>query len=251
MGFSDIFKKKSPEIKPQELFDLSLIGTDMHSHLVFGIDDGAQTLEDSMQLIEMLMQAGYKKLYTTPHIFRDLYLNSPQTISPNYEKVLAAVRERNWDIAFHFAAEYYCDEHFEKLIEKDEVLTMGNRFVLMEYSFQEEPANAKRALFNLQLQGYKPILAHPERYEYFHSTFHKYEELVERDVHLQLNLNSLSGHYGIGVKKASEKLIDAGLISFVGTDCHHMGHIDLLTQSRANPYLKKLFDSGKIKNHLL
>lgn len=251
MGFSDLFKKKRPEVKPEELFDLSLIGTDMHSHLVFGIDDGAQTIEDSLQLIELLMQMGYKKCITTPHIFRDLYLNSPDTIRPNFLKVQEAIKERQWDFEFHFAAEYYCDEHFEKLIEKDEVLTMGNRYVLLEYSFQEEPANAKRTLFNLQIQGYKPILAHPERYEYFHNMFHKYEELVERDVQLQLNLNSLSGHYGLNVKKASEKLIDAGLISFIGTDCHHVGHINLMPQARANAHLKKLFESGKLKNHLL
>lgn len=248
MKLSGIFRNKSQESEQVPDLDMSFIHTDMHSHLVFGIDDGAQTLEDSLGLIEALMNMGYRKLYTTPHIFRDLYFNSPDTIRPNYEIVKKAIEEKNWDIEFHFAAEYYLDDHFENLIAKDDLLTMGKRFVLLEYSFEEEPANAKRALFNLQLQGYKPILAHPERYNYLHNTFQKYEELAERDVFLQLNINSLSGHYGPNVRKISERLIDAGLISFIGTDCHHTGHLHLTQQVRSNPHLRKLVESGKLKN---
>jgi tyrosine-protein phosphatase YwqE len=248
MGFFDRFKSKEKVSEELPPLDMSLIGTDMHSHLIFGIDDGAVSLENSLELIEKLYDMGYRKFYTTPHIFRDLYFNSKSTILPAYEKVKEALKTKAWDVEFIPAAEYYCDEHFEELIEKNDLLLMGKNYVLFEYSFETEPANAKRVIFNLQLQGLKPILAHPERYDYFHQQFHKYEELVERDVFLQLNINSLTGHYGPGVKKTSERLIDAGLISFIGTDCHHLGHINLTEQARRMPYLKKLVESGKLKN---
>lgn len=248
MGFFDRFKSKpAPEVVTEPL-DFSCIQADMHSHLVFGIDDGAKTIEESLVLIEELMKMGYKKLITTPHIFRDLYFNSPDTIFPPLESVKKAIAERGWDIELQAAAEYYLDEHFEDLIEKRELLTFGNNYVLFEYSFDEEPASSKRAIFNLQLNGYKPILAHPERYVYMHNRFSRYEELVERDVFLQLNINSLHGHYGAEVKKMSEKMIDAGLISFIGTDCHHLGHLELLQQMRTNAHLKKLIESGRLKN---
>lgn len=251
MGFFDRFKSKPKTELTIEPIDFALIQSDMHSHLLFGIDDGAKTLEESLFLIEELMNMGYKKFITTPHIFRDLYLNSPSTIHPPLEIVRKAILEKGWEIEIHAAAEYYLDEHFEDLIEKKELLTFGNNFVLFEYSFDEEPASSKRAIFNLQLNGYKPILAHPERYVYMHNKFSRYEDLVERDVFLQLNINSLHGHYGQEVKKMSEKMIDAGLISFIGTDCHHVGHLELMQQMRTNAHLKKLIESGKLKNHQL
>ncbi len=251
MGLFDRFKSK-PRTEPViEPLDLGLVGVDMHSHLLFGIDDGATTIEDSLLLIEELMKLGYKKFITTPHIFRDLYLNSPETIFPPLEKVKRAIKEKGWDIEIHSAAEYYLDEHFEELIEKKDLLTFGNNYVLFEYSFDEEPASSKRAIFNLQLNGYKPILAHPERYAFMHDKFSRYEELADRDVYLQLNINSLHGHYGPEVKKISEKLIDAGIISFLGTDCHHLGHLELTKQVRTNEHLRKLVESGKLKNHEL
>lgn len=245
------FKSKPKHTAEADALDMSLIGTDMHSHLLFGIDDGAVSLENSLELIEHLMNMGYKKFITSPHIYRDLYLNSPETILPKLKIVQDAIKEKGWNVEINAAAEYYLDDHFEDLIAKDDLLTMGNKHILFELAFDSEPPNVKRALFNLQLNGYKPILAHPERYDYFHNQFSKYEDFADRDVYLQLNLNSLSGHYGPMVKKVSEKLIDAGLIRFIGTDCHHLGHVALTENVRKNPYLKKLVESGKLLNHTL
>lgn len=251
MAFFNLFKSKSSAPSELQALDMSLIGTDMHSHLLFGIDDGAVSIENSLELISHLAGMGYKKFYTTPHIYRDLYFNSPETILPKLEIVRKAILEKGWDIEIHAAAEYYLDEHFEDLIAKDEILTIGNKYVLFELPFDEEPPSVKRALFNLQLNGYKPILAHPERYEYFHNRFHIYEDFADRDVLLQLNINSLSGHYGPMVKKISERMIDAGIVRFLGTDCHHVGHVQLTESVRKMPYLKKLVESGKLLNNSL
>lgn len=232
--------------------DMAVVGIDMHSHLLPGIDDGAEDMERSIDLILHLKEMGYHSAITTPHIFWDMYRNTTEGIRAKLQEVRAELKTRNIDFHLEAAAEYYCDEHFENLIEKGDLLTFGQRHVLFEVSFAAEHANMGRALFNLQLAGYKPILAHPERYEYWHGSLSKYEQLVDRDVALQLNITSLTGQYGPNVKRMSEKLIDAGLISFIGTDCHHMGHIQLTQAARKHDGLRRLIESGKLLNqHLL
>jgi tyrosine-protein phosphatase YwqE len=118
---------------------LSLIGTDMHSHLLPGIDDGAVDLEDSIQLILHLKEIGYKKFITTPHIFWDMYRNNNEIILEKLKLLREELFRREIDVEIEAAAEYYCDEHFEKLIEDQNLLTFGNKkYVLFEISFAAE-----------------------------------------------------------------------------------------------------------------
>lgn len=237
------------EEKKIEPIDLSLIGVDMHSHLLPGIDDGSTDIDNSIELIRNLHEMGYQKFITTPHIYRDIYPNTPQTILTKLEIVRQRLKEEQLDIEIYAAAEYFCDEAFEEYIEEKKLLTLGNtNFVLFEISFDEQNANMTRAIFNMLLNGYKPILAHPERYSYWHNDFSKYENLIDRDVKLQINLNSLTGQYGAMTKHVAEKLIHRGMVSFVGTDCHHMGHVELSNMARTNSSLKHLIESGKLLN---
>lgn len=242
------FKPEEPKVDP---VDLSLVGVDMHSHLIPGIDDGAQNMEESIGLIRTLHELGYTKLITTPHVYHDLYPNKSETILSGLAKVRETLKQEGIPVELEAAAEYYLDEQFERMIEEKTLLTFGQNHILFEISFADEPMNFKRALFNLKLQGYKPILAHPERYEYWNSNFKKYEDLHEQDIFLQLNINCLTGHYGAMVKKISERMIDAGIVSFIGTDCHHTGHIELLQAARTNAKLKQLIESGALKNGTL
>lgn len=248
MGFlrSWLYGDEEKEIAP---IDLSLIAVDMHSHLLPGIDDGAENLDNSMQLITHLYELGYRKFITTPHIYRDIYPNTPQTILPKLELVKTELKAREIDVEIHSAAEYFCDEAFEEYIEQKSLLTFGKKnYVLFEISFDEENVNLGRAIFNMHLNGYKPILAHPERYDYWHNDFSKYERMIDKEVLLQININSLTGQYGAMTKHIAEKLIQYDMVSFVGTDCHHMGHIELTNKARTNPFLKKLIESGKLLN---
>jgi len=194
---------------------------------------------------------GFQKLITTPHIFWDLYKNSSEIIREKLALVQAELVRRDIPVTLEAAAEYYIDSHFEELIEKNDILSFGDNYVLFELSFDNEQVNYKRAVFNLQLSGYKPIMAHPERYEYWHNDFSNYEELVDRDIKIQINTNCLTGHYGPTVKKMSEKLIDADMVDFIGTDCHHLGHVNLLHQMRQSPALKRLVESGRLLNSTL
>jgi protein-tyrosine phosphatase len=241
-------KNKRHEVKNSVPVELSNVGIDMHSHLLPGIDDGAENMEQSIELILHLKELGYHAAVTTPHIFWDMYRNNSEIIRQKREEVNQELKKRNIDFRLEAAAEYYCDEHFENLIEADDLLCLGKKNILFEMGFAAENANLGRVIFNLQIAGYKPILAHPERYEYWHGSLGNYERMLDKDVALQLNITSLTGQYGPNVKRISEKLIDARMISYLGTDCHHMGHIQLTNAARTNPALRRLLESGDLRN---
>lgn len=232
--------------------DLSVLRCDMHSHFIPGIDDGAPTMEDSLALISEFSKLGYKKVITTPHIMSDAYRNTPEIILDGLAKVRVALKTAGIPIEIEAAAEYYLDFSFEKLIDERKVLTFGSNYVLFELAFINPPDSLYSVIFKLITNGYKPVLAHPERYNFWHHDFKKYEELVEKGVLFQLNLNSLSGHYSPAVQKIAERMIDQDMISFLGSDCHHMGHIEILKHKTLyENSLHKLLASGKLLNSTL
>jgi len=204
----------------------------MHSHLLYGIDDGAKTLEESVELIRELYSLGYKKFICTPHIMGDYYRNSKENIFPVLDKLRNAIISENIDVEVNAAAEYYIDEWFqEKLKNKEDLLTLSTNYVLVETSYLNPPSNLKEVLFDLQVLGYKVVLAHPERYTYLFQSFELYQELHELGVFFQINLTSLAGYYGKASKKIAERLIKNQMVDFVGTDCHGARHIDALKRS--------------------
>lgn len=245
MGLLNFFTKKpGPAI--------NFLTVDMHSHLLPGIDDGAETIEDSIELIKSLKDNGYSKLITTPHVMGDFYKNTPEIIKAKLEEVRKAVKEEGIEIEIDAAAEYYLDEWFISNLEKgNEILTFGNKYVLFETSFLNEPANLKEAIFLISSNGYKPVFAHPERYVYLYSSFEKYEELFERGLYFQININSLSGYYSKAAKKIAEKLIEKEMVHFVGTDCHGLRHIDAFRNSLCERSYQDLQSLNLLNNSLL
>ncbi len=231
--------------------DLSVLHADMHSHLIPGIDDGSPDLSTSLELLRRFEKLGYKKVITTPHVMSDYYRNSSETILRGRDRVREAMIKEKIDIELEATAEYYLDEHFDALIEADDILTFGKKYVLFELAFMAEPDMLKSVLFKLQMKGYQPILAHPERYGYWHKELDKLHDLVDRDVLLQVNINSLTGTYSPEVQKTAEYLIDNNMVHFVGTDCHHHGHIDVLKHAQKLPYTHKVIESGNLRNNTL
>ncbi|MFI5148903.1 MAG: tyrosine-protein phosphatase [Bacteroidia bacterium] len=246
--FSGLFKKSS---KLKEPADLSVLGTDVHSHFIPGIDDGAKTMEDSLNLIRFFHGKGYKKVITTPHIMGDSYRNTPDIILGGLDKVRQALHENNIPIEIEAAAEYYLDYDFEQKLKNEKLLTFGKDFVLVELSFVNAPDNLFHIFFDMQMKGYRPVLAHPERYSFWHSNFEKYEEIREKGVLLQMNINSLTGHYSIQTKRTAEKMIANNMLSFLGSDCHHLGHTDLIQHALYEKSLHDLLGSGKLLNKTL
>ncbi len=201
--------------------DFSYLKVDMHSHLIPGIDDGAKTLEDSITMILQLKKLGFEKIITTPHIMGEYYPNTPEIIRTGLHDLKNALVERNISIKLEAAAEYYLDDYFEKLLDnKQELLTFSNNNLLVEFSTLSEPANAFDLIFQLKTRGYQPILAHPERYLYFDKSFENFEKIKSLGCDLQVNLLSLSGYYGKAQKKLGIKLIQSGMVDYLGTDLH-------------------------------
>jgi tyrosine-protein phosphatase YwqE len=215
------FKKSKPVIA-----DLSFLGVDMHSHLLPGIDDGLQTIEDTIAYMKALQAIGYRKFICTPHILNGVHNNSPETILPQLAIVQKAVKEQQIAIEVAAAAEYMIDEVFEQYLKDGKpLLTFGNQHILVEMSYMAEATNLYAVLYDLFLKGMQPILAHPERYNYYHSQFEKYQAIKDRGVFMQVNLLSLSGYYGKQVKQVAEKLIKEKMVEFIGTDMHHANHL--------------------------
>jgi len=237
--FSKLFGSKNKTEKREttsEGANWSFLQTDMHSHLIPGIDDGAQTIDDSISLISEFQLLGYKSIVTTPHIKSDYYPNDGAIINNGLNELRQALSERNVHFPIKAAAEYYVDERFVEMLENTPLLTVNNNEVLIEFSFMFEPMRLTDIIFKLQTKGYKPIIAHPERYNYYHQKTQAFRELKDRGCLLQLNALALSGYYGKPVKDVAEKLLHDGLYDYCGTDMHHVRHADAmkkLAQSKA------------------
>jgi tyrosine-protein phosphatase YwqE len=249
MGWLDsIFSSK--KIQNTEKFNISAIRTDMHSHIIPNIDDGSRSLDESIALIHKFKTLGYQKLITTPHIMAEVFPNNSETIGNGLNQLKEELNRIQLDIEIEAAAEYYFDDTFLKAVHEGDVLSFSDNYVLVEFSFHSEPSNEQVLFFEMQMKGYKPVLAHFERYTYFNDFIEKADFYRELGVNIQLNLNSLTGHYGQTVKKQAEKLVDNELIHFVGTDCHRIQHLNLLEAHIDDFYLCKL-NNLELKNQFL
>jgi len=244
-----IFGKKE-DLNYPEVHDYSWVGVDMHSHLIPGIDDGSKTMEESIDLIKKYAAHGFRKLVTTPHIMSDAYRNTPEIILSGLEKLRAAVKNEGINMELEAAAEYYFDEGFTKYIKEKNLLTIGGKYVLFEVSYMNAPDNINQVIFDIQIAGYIPILAHPERYPFWYHDFNRYHQLKDAGVMLQLNTNSLSGYYGPEAKKIAERMINEKMIDFIGSDMHGLRHMEALGKNLKEKHLWKLAAQG-IKNSSL
>lgn len=226
----------------------------MHSHLLPGIDDGSPDPEVSIQLIKGLAALGYKKLITTPHVMWDMYRNTHEIIQGAHKALMAELKKAGVAIDLHAAAEYYLDEHFVQMLDGNmPLLTIKDNMVLIEFSFISSPFDLKDILFKLQIKGYQPVLAHPERYVYLNSNKGFYDELRDAGCMFQVNLLSLTSYYGKGVTDLANYLIKKNYVSLLGTDLHHDRHLHALQNAGSDitATIQRLLGSGNIINSSL
>ena len=243
----NLFKKKNSLSDAPGLLP---VATDIHSHILPGIDDGAPSLETSLHLIKGLYALGIRKSIATPHIIGDLYRNTPETINAALDKVNQGCIDAEIDMEITAAAEYMLDDHFMELLQKQSpLLTLHKNILLTEIAYTMAPANLEEIAFNIITQGYQPILAHPERYFFYHNDYDAYYRLKELGFHLQVNLLSLTGYYGKGVAKAAKFILKNDLAHLVGTDLHHGRHLATL-QDAANLAIFHEHLGGKKFNEL-
>lgn len=220
------FLKQKPYLK--DLLSDDYI--DIHSHLLPGIDDGAKTISDTERLIKSLEKIGVTQFITTPHISHYIWNNSPQAIQDNHNETSIRLTESNITQPFRVAAEYFMDDWFEKHFKDEKLLTLKDNYVLVEMSYMNAPVQLYKILFDLQVAGYIPVLAHPERYLFYHKNITEYDKLKKAGCLFQLNLLAVVGYYGEEVTKIAEHLLKKGMYNFVGTDVHHDNHINAFEQ---------------------
>ncbi|ANI88411.1 hypothetical protein A9P82_03295 [Arachidicoccus ginsenosidimutans] len=237
--FSFLRKKNKDDLTSVK--DWSFVVTDIHSHILPGIDDGAKNIHDSISLIKTMYKHGYKKMIATPHVSEDIYSNSKDTILQKLFAVRQKVSELNIDMEIDAAAEYMIDERFVSLAEsEDKLLTIYDNKVLVEMSYLIESPLLHTALFTMQTRGYQPILAHPERYNFYHDRLEKYDELKDKGCLFQLNTIALSGYYGKSVKRVAEYLFNKNMYDYCGSDIHHLRHTHALNSLLGSRHLQLL-----------
>lgn len=241
MFLQNLFGKKKSRIP---------VFTDIHSHLLPGIDDGVKTMGEAVDVIKVLADQGFTKLITTPHIMKDYYKNTPEIIRSKLIEVQQELKSQQINVKLEAAAEYYLDEHFYKsILDENELLSFGDKnYVLFETSFTVEPLILKEALFKLNASGYTPVFAHPERYSYLHQNKSLLSELIDQGLLFQLNMLSLTDYYGTGVTNMAKQLIKRKAVAFVGSDCHNQLMAQKLTEAYHSKWAHQL-QIDELLNH--
>ena len=227
----NFFKRKSAA---SEIVRVLPFQSDIHSHILPGIDDGSPDVETSLELLRGIYALGITKTVATPHIIGDMYRNTPDTINAALSTLKTAVAATGMNIEISAAAEYMLDDYFLKLLNDDApLLCIYKNIILTEQSYASASGNLHEMAFEIMKKGYRPIMAHPERYYYYHDNYAEYSRLKDMGFLLQVNVLSLIGYYGKHAAKAARYIMDHGMADLVGTDMHHTRHLAAL-QKREN-----------------
>ena len=237
------FKTKKP------VKDVPSLKVDVHSHLIPGIDDGSQSMAESLLLLQGMKDLGYDKIITTPHIMKDSYCNTPEIIRSGLAELRIAAKEKGIDIAIEAAAEYYLDDGFLDHLERGDMMTLEGKYILFETSYFAKPLQLEEMIFEISAAGYIPVMAHPERYRYIKDPKREYGRFKELGVLLQMNLNSLGGHYGKTAKGLAEFLSRSGMISFLGSDVHGKKQIEFLSVMLKSEAYAEIYRNNTILNN--
>ena len=219
-------------------FPFHELKADVHSHIIPGIDDGAPDEETSVMLVKGLIDLGFETFTATPHVMEDIWRNNTVSIMAGYGRLIEALKEANILNHVRPAAEYLVDANFEELLNsKTPLLTIKENSVLIEISFIEPPIQLKEVIFEMLMQGYQPVLAHPERYGFYHHNKKALEEIKNTGCLFQSNLLSFAGYYGPDVLRCAERMAKDGMIDILGTDLHHERHLEALRELKLTPAL--------------
>ena len=231
-------KKQQTEINEAGL--LTVIEADWHCHLLAGIDDGSQSNEQTLAMLKQYVTLGIKKIIATPHIHSDYFKNTAQTIQKAHQIATSIIDEHQLPLTLDFAAEYFANDYFLDLIASKQLLPIENQYILFELSMQQPPLFGKKLVEDIQRLGYVPLLAHPERYRYWHNKPKEWAKWREMGVYFQLNLLSLAGQYGTMERKMAEQLLDNDFIDAVGSDAHTLQHLEKVQALSKNKYFNDL-----------
>lgn len=229
-----------------EPFPFHEIGDDVHSHLIPGVDDGSPDAETSLVLAKGLIGLGFRSFTATPHVMEDIWKNDRSSIGEGAKRLNQAMEGEGLMHPVRIAAEYLIDGNFEQLLkDKEPLLTIQKNWVLVEISFVQPPMRFRDILFEMQLQGYQPVFAHPERYNHYHIRRKELQELHDAGCILQSNLLSFAGYYGPQVLQMAEWMASQGMVGLLGTDLHHERHLQALQHMKFTKALQHVMSSYK------
>lgn len=226
--------------------------TDVHCHLVPGVDDGSPDVETSVSLVEGLHSLGINRIVTTPHVAAVEFPNTVPVLDAAFDTLGRALKERHVDVPVVRSAEYRIDEDLPGLISGGGLTPFPGGYVLIENGWIQEPMDLEQIIFDLQIKGYRPIMAHPERFTYYHRNPGRWDALHDK-IPFQVNLLSLAGHYGKDVKRAAQHMVDKGYVDYLGSDTHRMEHIEVLRGylSGSDARRHRKATSGRLRNDRL
>lgn len=224
--------------------------TDIHCHVVPGVDDGSPSAEKSVELLSHMADWGLERIFASPHSTLDVFENTPQTIAGPFAALKAAAAEAGLSLELEHHFEYRIDEFFLRQVEAGNLKPLPGNRLLIENPFFNEPWGLDGVVYELQSKGYDLILAHPERYRYYSESHrNRYFELHERGVRLQINLLSLAGHYGKTEREVAQWMLREGLVDFIGTDLHRMSHVESIERYlRSSQFTRDLKHLDKLQN---
>ena len=226
--------------------DFGFLGVDIHSHVLPGIDDGAEDVAAATTLIGALGGYGFTTVWGTPHVMREVYETTPAQVAAALSSTRAALGPSP-TVHVEAAGEYYLDEGLREALVRGELRCLPERRVLVEWSLLAEPLNVLADLTYLISLDYVPVLAHPERYRYW-SRLDTWRSLVDLGCELQVNLISLSNYYGDGARETAVSLLGAGLVTYAGTDCHHLKQASALASVLASRSTMRLLRAADLRN---
>lgn len=220
--------------------------TDVHSHILPGVDHGSQSISESLDMLRAEIDMGIKRVMCTSHVTAETFENTPESLQHAYDELKKAVDEEGLPIEIFVSAEYRIDEYWQKQYEADKILPMPGKYILLENSFIQELIGMDEMMFELQVKGYKPILAHPERYRYYYNRHDRFEKLHSSNVAFQVNILSLAGYFGAGARDTALWLIENNLCNMFGSDMHNMEHAKVIMDYINSKEWRRL-----IERHLL
>ncbi len=248
------FNKEKKKRKEKVNFDIgAYLQVDIHSHLLPGIDDGAEDVNASLTLINGLVEKGFNKIITSPHVMADIHKNTPETISAAFSQLQPSIENGKISVPFSYGAEYLLDEMFLDKLKNKEVLPLFDNYLLVETPFLYLPLNLEQYIFEIQAAGFIPIIAHPERYLYMFNQQDWYFKLKKLGCSLQMNLLAITGYYGKMEKDIAKFLLENNLYEFFGSDMHHGRHLRRLQEFEIDVDIAKLLDKNynNIRNRAL
>ncbi len=227
---------------------------DMHCHILPGIDDGPESIEESLAIIKAMVAAGYRGAICTSHIFPEVYDNKADDMLRGVDSLQSALEQNKIDFTLRASAEYMVDGPFIELAKAKNLLAFGKKnYVVIETGFTQENPYIDEAIYEMQCAGYCPILAHPERYIYLSQlkSVEAFEKIIDKGIELQINLFSLLGLYGRLSKEVAEILLKNNFIRWIGTDIHRSQHITLLQKANNLRTLCNSMRDNPIQNKYL